>query len=229
MTGQLLLAICLFLLNTIHPVLGKESTCYGTTGHGRLESGVELPKQGVNFEAYSTLARTLGRTYVHSTVRDVVLEAYQILEEDQPGKVYKYAETGFEEGGRFRPHKTHQNGLSVDFIVPVVNEQGESVPLPTNILNKYGYNIEFDRTGRYEEYTIDYESLGAHIVALHKAAQNHKIGIWRVIFAPDLQPYLYMTKYGEYIEKHIQVLKKRSWVRHDDHYHVDFIVKCHAM
>lgn len=229
MKARLVIAVCIILLSTTSPVLGNESTCYGTTDHGRLENGVELPNKGGNFKAYSTLAHTLGRTYVHSTVRDVVLQAYQLLEKEQPGNVYKYAETGFQEGGSFKPHKTHQNGLSVDFIVPVVNEQGESVPLPTNILNKYGYKVEFDRTGRYGEYTIDYESLGAHIVALHKAALNHKIGIWRVIFAPDLQPYLYKTKYGEYIQKHIKIPKKRSWVRHDDHYHVDFEVECRGM
>ncbi len=229
MKRHLKLAIYLILLNSINPVYGKESTCYGTTSNGRLENGVELPKEGKNFVAYSTLARSLGRTYVHSTVQDVFLEAYQSLETDYPDKLFKYAETGFEEGGRFKPHKTHQNGLSIDFIVPVVNEKGESVYLPTHILNKYGYNIEFDKIGKYDKYTIDYESLGAHIVALHKAAKNHNIGIWRVLFAPDLQPYLYKTKYGEYIKNHIQIPRKKSWVRHDDHYHVDFEVKCDAM
>jgi len=30
------------------------------------------------------------------------------------------------------------------------NEKGESVHLPTNPLNKFGYNIEFDGSGKFE-------------------------------------------------------------------------------
>ncbi len=210
-------------------ILGEESTCYGTTSNGRLENGVELPNKGINFISYSYLAGIFGRTYVHSTVRDVVLDAYQALEQAQPGKVYKYAETGNEEGGPFKPHKTHQNGLSIDFMVPVMNKQGESAHLPTHMLNKYGYNIEFDEKVRYKEYKIDFESMGAHLVTLHQAAKRHNIEIWRVIFDPKLQSYLFDTKYGEYIMKNIQLSKKRSWVRHDEHYHIDFQMQCLPM
>lgn len=214
------------LLNWHTAISGEQSTCYGTTKNGRLENGVEIPNKGKNFIAYSYLASVLGRTYVHSTVNDVVLDAYQSLEKEQPGKVYKYAETGYQQGGSFKPHKTHQNGLSIDFMVPVINRQGESVQLPTNMLNKYGYDIEFDENTSYREYKIDFESMGAHIVALHQAASRHNIKIWRVIFDPKLQPYLLKTKYGEYIRNNIQLSNKRSWVRHDEHYHVDFQIPC---
>ena len=97
------------------PSYSIESTCYGTTSNGSLENGVQLPSEGVNFEGYSSIAAIAGRTYVHSSVRDIVIEAYQRLEKMEPDKVYKYAETGYEEGGQFKPHKTHRNGLSVDF------------------------------------------------------------------------------------------------------------------
>jgi penicillin-insensitive murein endopeptidase len=143
-----------------------------------------------------------------------------------PDKVFKYAETGLEEGGRFKPHKTHQNGLSVDFMVPVVNEEGNSVHLPTHYFNKLGYNIEFDGNGKYDEYSIDYDAMAAHIVALHKSAKKHDADIWRVIFDPQMQNKLFQTAHGPYLKKHIQFSKKRSWVRHDEHYHVDFKVQC---
>ena len=223
------LGLVLILLGWQSSVLGQESTCYGTTSNGKLENGVKIPSEGSNYVSYSAMAGMLGRTYVHSTIRDVVVEAYRILETEQPGKVFKYAETGYAEGGPFKPHKTHQNGLSIDFMVPVVNQQGESVYLPTHMLNKYGYNIEFDARGRYEDYRIDYEALGAHIVALHKAARQNKIEIWRVIFDPQLQPNLLKTKYGPYIKQNVQLSKKRAWVRHDEHYHVDFKIKCKTM
>lgn len=202
--------------------------CYGTTSNGRLEGGVQLPDEGVNFVSYSDTAALLGRTYVHSKVKRIILSAYKMLETEAPLKVFKYAETGFKKGGQFKPHKTHRNGLSVDFMVPVVNSKGNSVHLPTHYFNQLGYAIEFDKQGRYEAYTIDFEAMAAHIVALHKAAHKHGAGLWRVIFAPKLQSYLFKTQYGTYLQKHIQFSKKPSWVRHDEHYHVDFEVKCKA-
>lgn len=205
------------------------STCYGTTADGRLKNGVKLPAKGENFVGYSTVARLAGRTYVHSTVGDIVVAAYRQLETEQPDKRYKYAETGLEEGGLFRPHKTHRNGLSVDFMTPVVNSRNESVHLPTHPLNKFGYNIEFDANGVYKDVRIDYDALAAHIVALDKQAKKHGAGVWRVIFDPTLQPQLFSTQYGDYLVKHVLFSKKRSWVRHDEHYHVDFSLPCQPL
>lgn len=206
-----------------------ESVCYGTTGNGRLEHGVQLPASGKNFISYGTLPDLAGRTYVHSTVRNIVVDAYGMVARSAPGKVFKYAETGFAKGGRFKPHKTHRNGLSVDFMVPVINEAGESVHLPTSPLNRYGYDIEFDAKGRFEDYTIDYEALAAHLVALHKAAQKYGAGIGRVIFDPQLAPHLYTTTSGDYLRKNVPIQKTKSWVRHDEHYHVDFVVACRPL
>jgi penicillin-insensitive murein endopeptidase len=214
------------LLLVSSALLAGESVCYGTTSKGKLEGAVQLPSEGVNYISYSATAELLGRTYVHSKVRDIIVDSYKALETVAPNKVFKYAETGFEKGGRFKPHKTHQNGLSVDFMVPVVNEEGDSVHLPSHYFNKLGYNIEFDENGKYDEYTIDYDAMAAHIVALHRSAKRHGAGIWRVIFDPQLQPNLLETKHGAYLKKHIRFSNKRSWVRHDEHYHVDFRVRC---
>ncbi len=204
----------------------KESICYGTTSNGKLEGGVQLPSKGRNFIGYSRVAAMAGRTYVHSAVKNIIIAAYKDLETEQPKKVYKYAETGFSGGGQFRPHKTHRNGLSVDFMTPVINANDESVHLPTHVFNKFGYNIEFDSKGNYKGLTIDYEALAAHIVVLHKQAKRSGNDLWRVIFDPKLQVNLFKTKYADYLEKHITFSKKRSWVRHDEHYHIDFVVAC---
>lgn len=208
---------------------GAPSTCYGTTAHGRLENGVKLPAEGKNFISYSSLAGVIGRTYVHSTVRAIVLDAYHSLESSHPNKVFKYAETGFRDGGLFEPHKTHQNGLSIDFMVPVVDSKGHSVQLPTNPFNKYGYNIEFNSKGEYGNYHIDFEAMAAHIVALYEAAKKHKVKVWRVIFDPKLQPRLMNTANGTYLKQFVTFSKRRSWVRHDEHYHVDFTIPCKPM
>ena len=210
-------------------VYADESICYGTTSNGRLEGGVQLPSEGANYVSYSTTAELAGRTYVHSKVGEIIIAAYQWLETEAPDKVYKYAETGSREGGPFKPHKTHQNGLSVDFMVPVVDDKGKSVHLPTHYFNRLGYDIEFDETGRYDGYTIDYDAMAAHIVGLHKAAVTLGVDLWRVIFEPKLQSHLLRTKYSDYLQKHIQFSKKRSWVRHDEQYHVDFDIPCRKL
>lgn len=204
----------------------NESICYGTTSNGHLDGGVELPEKGNNYETYSLIARLAGRTYVHSSVKKIIINAYTDLEKNQAEKIYKYAETGFKQGGQFKPHKTHRNGLSVDFMTPVTDSSGKSVHLPTNPFNRFGYDIEFNANGIYETYSIDYEAMAAHIAALHKQAKADGHNLWRVIFDPSLQAGLLKTQYGSYLKKHIQFSKKRSWVRHDEHYHVDFSIPC---
>ena len=88
-----------------------------------------------------------------------------------PGTRYVYGETGWPSGGRFRPHRTHQNGLSVDFFVPVVDGKGQSVPLPTNLTGKLGYDVEFNQEAKYGEYAIDFEALAEHLYQLDVAAK----------------------------------------------------------
>ena len=69
--------------------------------------------------------------------------------------------------GRIRLHRTHQSGLSVDFMVPVLDKLGRSVPLPTTALNKFGYDIEFDKDGKFGDLTIDFEAIAEHLRQLH--------------------------------------------------------------
>jgi penicillin-insensitive murein DD-endopeptidase len=205
------------------------SVCYGTVANGRLEDAAKLPAEGVNFRPYSSLGVTLGRTYVHSIVRGIVADAYAALEKSASGKVFVYGETGWASGGRIRPHRTHQNGLSVDFMVPVLDEDGRSVPLPGNVLNRYGYDIEFDRDGRHEDLTIDFDALAEHLYQLDRAARRRGTGLRLVIFDDAYLPRLFATKRGRYLRDHLPFMKARPWVRHDEHYHVDFAVKCRAL
>ena len=214
------------LLSFAYTEAREPSTCYGTTSNGRLENGWNLPASGANFQSYSAMARLLGRTYVHSWVHSVVLETYAVVETSLPDTVFVYGETGKKKGGAFEPHKTHKNGLSVDFMVPVRNTEGDSVPLPTNILNKWGYDLEFDAEGRLDNLTIDFDAIAEHIYQLHQKAKESDGDIWRVIFAPELQPYLHDSPRWPYLEANMQFSTKRSWVRHDEHYHVDFVVSC---
>lgn len=202
------------------------SVCFGTTDRGSLENGWQLPGSGINFEAYSLVGVAAGRNYVHSDVYQVVVESYSNLNQKMPDKKFLYGETGWKNGGKFRPHKSHQNGLSVDFFVPVVDKFGKSVFLPTNALNKFGYNIEFSNSGEYEGYIIDFDAMAEHLLELKKISDKNGIKIWRVIFDNELQKLLFATKKGSELRKQLQFSTKKPWVRHDEHYHVDFDVPC---
>ncbi len=201
------------------------SRCLGTIERGRLERGVSLPLGGNNFGAYSVAGWGIGRAYVHSTVRQILLDAYAALESAAPGKVFVYGETGWPEGGRFKPHKTHQNGLSVDLMVPVLRD-GRSVPLPTSWRNRYGYDIEFDRHGRFEDYRIDFEALAELIHQLQRAARAQGVGIRRVIFDVPLQSQLWSVARGPELRRDVRFSSVPAWVRHDEHIHVDFEIAC---
>lgn len=218
--------IALISLQPVSSLIAAESQCYGTVSNGRLEGGVKLPSQGTNFTSYSVLGATAGRTYVHSTVEKIVVSSYAALAKEKPSNRYVYGETGWSSGGRIRPHRTHQNGLSVDFFVPVRDAAGKSVPLPTSVSNKLGYDIEFDSNARYENYTIDFEATAEHLYQLQLAAKANGAGITLVIFDTEFLPKLFATKHGVYLQKELPFMKGKPWVRHDEHYHIDFRIPC---
>ena len=203
-----------------------ESQCFGTVNRGSIENSVKLPGHGSNFSAYSTLAASAGRTYVHSKVAEIVASAYGALAVERPTTVYVYGETGLSSGGRFRPHRSHQNGTSVDFFVPVKNAEGKSVPLSTGIMTRFGYDIELDTNARYEEFSIDFEAMAEHLYQLHQAAKVRGVGFSLVIFDTPYLPKLFATVRGPYLQQNLPFMKGKPWVRHDEHYHVDFAVVC---
>ena len=225
-TKYLLLATFLALPCTVIAGEKQESVCFGTTDNGRIENAWKLPRSGSNFIAYSDIGVAAGRTYLHSSIYRIILGSYNDLEAQLPNKKFMYGEIGWKSGGTFRPHKTHQNGLSVDFFVPVIDKNGNSLPLPTSPLNKFGYSIEFTADGKFKDLEIDFDAMAAHLLALKKAADQHGVKIWRVIFDNDLQKLLFKTSRGKELQTQLKFSKKKPWVRHDEHYHVDFIVPC---
>ncbi|WP_347989707.1 penicillin-insensitive murein endopeptidase [Methylomonas sp. AM2-LC] len=207
----------------------EESVCFGSQDSGRLEHGWQLPSGGKNYTAYSQTGVLLGRNYVHSQVYKVVVDAYAMLETQAPAKVFVYGESGDKDGGKFRPHKTHQNGLSVDFFVPVVDSDGVSVQLPTSILNKWGYGIEFVGSGEYHGLNIDYDAMALHLWTLKASAEKNGVKIWRVIFDNDLQVQLFKSPEAKGLREVMAFSTKKPWVRHDEHYHIDFSVPCQPL
>ena len=51
-------------------------------------------------------------------------------------------------------------------------------------------------------------------------------GIALVIFDTAYLPRLRATPRGPYLQQNLKFMKGKPWVRHDEHYHVDFAVNC---
>ena len=225
-----MLRAALCLCGLTFAVAGAQATapsqCYGSVSNGRLENGVKLPVHGPNFTAYSDIGATVGRTSVHQKVADVMLASYAALAVSAPAMTFVYGETGFPEGGPFKPHKTHQNGLSVDFFVPLRTSKGTPAMLPSTIRNWFGYRVEFDARGRFEHFQIDFDVYAEHLYQLHRAALAHGVGIALVIVEPAYLPLLFATRRGAYLREHLPFITAQPGVRHDKHFHVDFAVPC---
>lgn len=227
----LLLAACAVLLPVTiglqtHGVFDlprdEPSETSGSSAAGSLSHGRRLPCRGENFASYSWPACLLGRNSVHSELREIIIGAYRDLAAERPEVRFVYGEMAWPRGGNFWPHKTHQNGLCADFFVPVLQD-GRSIPLPVSPWNKFGYGLEFDSAGRLESMVIDYESMGAHILALNRHASRRGFAIAFVILDNPLQVQLAKTPSGRLAMATVRFSRLPSWVRHDEHYHIEFV------
>ena len=206
---------------------GKPSVCSGGVVGGHLANGKRLPLSGPNFSAYHIAGYLTGRTFMHGLARDAVLDAYKALQQSAPEQRYVYAEAGWPFGGAFPPHRSHSNGTSVDFMVPLRSDRGATVQVPASVFNKLGYNAKFDDEGRDANgLRIDFEAIAQHLLALDKAARGRGIKINRVIFEPSLQRHLFAAASGQALPQRVTFMDRAAWVRHDQHYHVDFAIPC---
>lgn len=221
-TGALLAALWLCAILAA-PSWAEIPLSYGTTACGKLTGGVALPCSGENFEAYHWLGCALGRNYLHPVVRDTVLDAYALLAEKYPTLTWQYGETGNEDGGRFRPHRTHQNGTSVDFFFPVVDTNGKPALSPTGMFDKFGYDVDFSSEGRLGDLRIHWEAITDHLIALNVAGKKKGVSMARIILAPALQKQL--VEHDPRAKQFVDLAnKKPAWVLHDEHYHIDFSI-----
>lgn len=205
----------------LRPNPSPPAIAYGAGGCGKLTGGVALPCTGSNYEAFTPRACRMGRNHVHPLVQKTILRAYEILEEQNPTRHWQYGDLGFREGGPFAPHRTHQNGLSADFFVPVTSEDGSPQQVPISDSNRYGYGVEFDEDGRVRNLQIDWPAVTEHLFALEAAGKDEGVRIKKILMAPGLRRRLIAVD-GRARHFETRFNRRGVWVRHDEHYHVDF-------
>lgn len=191
---------------------------FGAGSCGRLKGGVALPCAGHNFKAFSPLACVARRNYLHPLVARTVVDAYALLRDKHPGRTWQYGEMGWPHGGRFWPHRTHRAGVSADFMVPVVRH-GKPATLPSHPFNQFGYGIEFSAQGVAGSQHVDWVALADHLHALRQAGKHHGVSIKLVILDHLFRPHLFKA---DPAVRALPFNKGKPWIRHDEHYHVDF-------
>ena len=78
-------------------------------------------------------------------------------------------------GGNMLIHRTHENGMSVDFMVPKKRKGKQCKWL--DYLGYVHYLLEFDDQGRSKvisDIEIDFESIAKHILAIDDAASKKR-------------------------------------------------------
>lgn len=202
------------------------SVSHGTVSKGSLENGTPFPFSGKNFHYFDTSSYLQKRGFVHSRVKALVLAAYDTLFAKFPAYRFGIMECSNEHGGPIWPHKTHQNGLSVDFMSPLLSDKRQSETY--DYTGTQHYFMEFDENGQYTTdptHQIDFEMIAQHLLIMHELAANYGLKISKVIFKLNLKDELFATKTGKIIQNKLYFAQNLSNLinnLHDDHYHVDF-------
>lgn len=205
----------------------QPSRSTGTVGKGTLINGKLPPFYGPNFQYFDVNSYLSSRAFTHHITRDIILEAYQSLEKELPSRYFYLMELSSEEGGKLYPHKTHQNGLSVDFMMPKLKDGKDYYGLDTLGVNHY--LLKFNDHGEYDKdpsITIDFDVMARHLLILNDKAEEKGYKIAKVIIKIEYKDKLFATEYGKKLKSSgiylVQNLSPLVNSIHDEHYHVDF-------
>lgn len=222
-----IIAIILSIPEFLYKNEGK-SKAIGSPGNGQLENPHLMPYSGENFRYFSPLSYyILDDAYLHSKVQATLLAAYEECEKTCAGTKFRVMECANKDGGKMWLHRTHQNGLSVDFMVP--KKRGTKQSKWLDRLGLWHYLLEFTDDGKSKlnrEIEIDFETMGKHILALDRAARDNGLKINKVILKIELKDDFYATESGKKVKQKgiyfARSLSDRVNEVHDDHYHIDF-------
>ena len=203
------------------------SKSVGTVSNGSLVNGKLLPFSGSNFRYFDTTSYLNKRAFVHDKLLKTVLSCYQEFEHVFPGHPFCIMECSNEKGGKIAPHHTHQNGLSIDFMTPLMKDGKSYYALDS--LGAEHYLLEFNSEGKNSDdasIQIDFETVAHHLWILEQEARKNGLKISKVIWKLELKDELFATEYGKKLKaQNIYFAQNLTPIinsLHDDHYHVDF-------
>jgi penicillin-insensitive murein DD-endopeptidase len=229
--GLLLVTAMAILILSVPNLLYRNegrSISYGSPGDGKIEYPYQVRYSGKNYRYFSLLSFfIMDNGFVHSNLEQTIQDTYRECEKTCPDKFFRIMECSDRKGGKLRLHRTHRNGLSIDFMVPKLKNNTQVKRYDR--LGLWHYLLNFDSSGRLrgnKKVCIDFETLGKHIIALDNAARKNDLRIDKVILKLDLKDDLFATEAGKEIRRRgiyfAQNLPAIVNKLHDDHYHIDF-------
>lgn len=210
-----------------HKDTSKASFSRGSVSNGSLVNGHVVPFSGENFFYFDSLSYTSGRAFLHSVILKSVLGTYKKMQLLKPGRNFVIMECSNQHGGKISPHRTHQNGLSIDFMSPLIKNN-----LPYHNLDSIGaehYLLDFNSEGKLisePAISIDFNLMALHILTLQEELKKNGYEIEKVILKINLKDDLFKTANGKKLKSSgiyfAQKLLTMIDNLHDDHYHIDF-------
>ena len=203
------------------------SQTIGSVSKGKLKNGKLIPFYGTNFTYFDSRSYLNHRAFTSDKVMSSILSSYKEMETIAIGRHFYLMELSNKEGGKIYPHRTHQNGLSVDFMMPMLKNDVPYIGLDT--LGADHYWLSFNDNGEYSEdksIVVDFELIAEHILSLEKSAKANGLNISKIIIKVEFKDELFSGKAGQKLKNSgIYVVNNLSTLIndiHDDHYHIDF-------
>ena len=214
-----------YYLNNFQDSLKTKSI--GSVSRGSLQNGTLIPFSGSNFMYFDTASYLSGRAFTHQLVAQTVINTFKTFELNGEKRKFSIMEFSNEHGGKMFPHRTHQNGMSADMMMPLQKRGKPDYGLDD--LGAMHYLLEFNKEGQYINDTaisIDFEMVANEINQMHIEAEKLGLTITKVIFNTNLRDELFATTHGQffaangpYITRNLEPVINDL---HDDHFHVDF-------
>lgn len=130
----------------------------GSVSRGSLQNGTLIPFSGSNFMCFDTASYLSGRAFTHKLVAQTVINTFKTFELNGEKRKFSIMEFSNEHGGKMFPHRTHQNGMSADMMMPL--QKGGKPYYGLDDLGAMHYLLEFNKEGQYINDTaisIDFE------------------------------------------------------------------------
>lgn len=204
------------------------SKSIGKVNSGQIENAWLLPRKGENYKFFSWFSYyILGRAFAHADVYNTIVSSYEELAKANPEIKFRYMECSRKNGGRAWPHRTHQNGLSADFMTPLKKKGKQKLTYDRIGMLRYAMNFEKNGQAKInKKVSIDFDLMAQHILTLNESAKKNNLQIKKVIWNTHLRDELFNSKHGKqlkatgiYFTRNLSTQLNRL---HDDHYHIDF-------
>jgi len=210
-----------------------KSISVGSVKNGSLKNGTKFSYKGKNYSYFSSTSYfILSRCYVNDRVKNVTVKSYKNLNKIFPKQKWGIMECSRKNGGKMKPHRTHQNGTSIDFMTPMKWVKSNKQFRWKAHLGVWHYLINFDKDGylnKRKKVQIDFDMIAYHILELNKEAKAEGLYIKKVLLKINLKDNLFKSKLGAKLKKtgiyFAKYLTPMIDNMHDDHYHIDFGIR----